>query len=61
MKGKTTKITNKFLKKILAIGASMMKNDEKDHVEVDSRKQGDLRIERGIRIRFLDDREKDRQ
>ena len=55
------KITNKFLRKILAIGMSMLKNDKKDYIELDSRRQGDLKIERGMRIRFLDEMEKDRQ
>ena len=48
----------KQMKKILAIIIAMLKYDKTDYVEVEMEKKGNLDIERGVRIRFLDDAEK---
>ena len=48
----------KQIKKILSTAVAMLIHDKKDYVEVETKKKGNMDIERGMRIRFLDDIEK---
>lgn len=52
------KVIKKGLEKISDILNKMLKEDVKDYTEVESKKAGDVKIERGLRIRFLDDKKK---
>jgi len=45
-------------KKILGIVKKMVRNDVNDYTEVEKKKIGKLDVEKGMRIRFVDDKDK---